>query len=199
MPLCCSHWSRPKLKRRPLPKGQCPRQNSTAEYVLDRFHITMRFTVLLITMKGLGDDPDDLNVTGIADTVRADVQGAKWHLWHGNIDSATELLEDTALGLAACADDEARTKVTKFLQELRSYLRNNRATIPTYAERHRAGEPLSSAAAEATVNEVIARRMVKHRQMRWSPTGAHHILQIRTRTLDGQLDHDINRWHPTAA
>ncbi len=35
------------------------RQNNTAEYVLDWFHLTMRFTVLLNTMKNLRDDPDD--------------------------------------------------------------------------------------------------------------------------------------------
>ncbi len=120
-------------------------------------------------------------------------------MWHGNLHRASELLEDTDLGLAACADGDTRTKVEKFLNEVRKYVHNNRATIPNYAERHRTGEPISSATAEATVNEVIARRMVKQQQMRWSPTGAHHILQIRTRVLDGQLDHDINRWHPTAA
>jgi hypothetical protein len=175
------------------------RQNPTAEYVLDWFHLTMRFTVLVNTMKGLQDDPDDEDVAGIADTLRGDVTSAKWHLWHGNMHRANALLEDTSLGLAACAGNEARAKVIKFLDELRKYVHNNRATIPNYAERHRAGEPISSATAEATVNHVIARRMVKQQQMRWSPTGAHHILQIRTRTLDGQLDHDINRWHPTAA
>ena len=38
--------------------------------------------------------------------------------------------------------------------------------------------------------------MVKSQQMRWTPQGAHHILQIRTRVLDGQLDADIARWQP---
>ena len=63
-------------------------------------------------------------------------------------------------------------------------------------QRRLAGEPISSATAEATVNTVIAKRMVKKQQMRWSPLGAHRMLQIRTRVLDNQLDHDINRWHP---
>ena len=38
--------------------------------------------------------------------------------------------------------------------------------------------------------------MVKKQQIRWSPQGAHRMLQIRTRVLDRQLDHDIHRWHP---
>ena len=49
------------------------------------------------------------------------------------------------------------------------------------------------------MNSVIAKRMVKKQQMRWTPTGAHHLLQIRTRVLDGHLDHDINRWSQQAA
>jgi hypothetical protein len=36
-------------------------------------------------------------------------------------------------------------------------------------------------------------------QMRWTPTGAHHLLQIRTRVLDERLDHDINRWNQQTA
>jgi len=35
---------------------------------------------------------------------------------------------------------------------------------------------LTVATAEATVNSVIAKRMVKQQQMRWSPTGADYLL-----------------------
>lgn len=85
------------------------------------------------------------------------------------------------------------------LRELIGYLESNQQRLPSYAERHRAGEPISSAAAESAVNQVIAKRMVKKQQMRWTPTGAHHLLQIRTRVLDHQLDNDIKQWHPIAA
>jgi len=71
--------------------------------------------------------------------------------------------------------------------------------LPSYAERQRAGEPIPSAAAESAVNQIIAKRMVKKQQMRWTPTGAHRLLQIRTRVLDHQLDNDIKQWHPAAA
>ena len=92
-------------------------------------------------------------------------------------------------------------KAVKLVDELHRYLERNQRSIPSYAERHRAGEPISSAAAEATVNSVIAKPMMKKQQMQWTPTGAHHLLQIRTRVLDSQLDHDINRWNqqPPAA
>ena len=83
----------------------------------------------------------------------------------------------------------------KHLLELIGYIDRNRHRIPSYAERHRAGEPISSAPAESAVNQLISRRMVKKQQMRWTPSGAHRILQIRSRVLDHQLDHDIQRWH----
>jgi len=53
-----------------------------------------------------------------------------------------------------------------------------------YGERHRAGEVISSSMAESAVNQVISKRMVKEQQMRWSPRGAHLLLQLRTRVLD---------------
>ena len=38
--------------------------------------------------------------------------------------------------------------------------------------------------------------MVKEQQMRWTPRGAHLLLQIRTRVLNDQLAHDFRRWYP---
>ena len=148
------------------------------------------------TMTGLHDDPVDEDLAGVADILRDDVERAKWHVWHGNIHRALQLLGDTSCGLLACIENDSRTKAAKLLDELVVYLDRNQATIPNYAERRLAGEPISSATAEATVNLVIAARMIKKQQMRWSPEGAHRMLQVRTRVLDHQLDHDINRWHP---
>jgi hypothetical protein len=41
--------------------------------------------------------------------------------------------------------------------------------------------------------------MVKKQQMRWSPRGAHLLLQIRTRVLDNTLAADFARWYPAPA
>jgi hypothetical protein len=38
--------------------------------------------------------------------------------------------------------------------------------------------------------------MVKKQQMRWTSRGAHLLLQIRTRVLNGQLADDFHRWYP---
>ena len=68
--------------------------------------------------------------------------------------------------------------------------------IPNYGERYRAGEPISSSFAESAVNQVMSKRMVKKQQMRWSPRGAHLLLQVRTRVLNDDLADDFHRWHP---
>ena len=49
---------------------------------------------------------------------------------------------------------------------------------------------------ESAVNQVISKRMVKKQQMRWSPRGAHLLLQIRTRVLNNTLTDDYRRWYP---
>jgi len=38
--------------------------------------------------------------------------------------------------------------------------------------------------------------MVKKQQIRWTPRGAHLLLQIRTRVLNDQLAGDFRRWYP---
>jgi hypothetical protein len=41
--------------------------------------------------------------------------------------------------------------------------------------------------------------MVKKQQMRWSPRGAHLLLQVRTRVLNDDLADDFHRWFPSFA
>jgi hypothetical protein len=38
--------------------------------------------------------------------------------------------------------------------------------------------------------------LVKKQQMRWSPRGAHLLLQVRTRVLNDDLAGDVRRWYP---
>jgi len=80
------------------------------------------------------------------------------------------------------ADDKQRAFFDR-LGEFCTYIGRNSEEIPNYGERYRCGEPISTATAEATVNQVISKRMVKKQQMRWSPRGAHLLLQVRTRVL----------------
>ena len=52
---------------------------------------------------------------------------------------------------------------------------------------------------ESAVNEVISRRMIKKQQMRWTQRGAHLLLQVRTKTLDGDLRDAFCGWYPGMA
>ncbi|OTA16748.1 hypothetical protein Xbed_03411 [Xenorhabdus beddingii] len=56
-------------------------------------------------------------------------------------------------------------------------------------ERDFYGEPISSSFFESTINEVIAKRMVKKQQMQWSQQGAHDLLQTLTAVLKTQFEH----------
>ena len=38
--------------------------------------------------------------------------------------------------------------------------------------------------------------MVKKQQMRWTPRGAHLLLQVRTRVLNDDLAEVFRRWYP---
>ena len=49
---------------------------------------------------------------------------------------------------------------------------------------------------ESTVNQVISRRMVKKQQMLWTPRGAHLLLQVRTKVLNGDLEAVFRRHYP---
>jgi hypothetical protein len=71
--------------------------------------------------------------------------------------------------------------------ELRAYIENNEGALIDYGRHYRAGKPVSTSRAEGTVNQLVNARMNKRRQMRWSPSGAHRVLQIRAAVLDGRL------------
>jgi hypothetical protein len=60
----------------------------------------------------------------------------------------------------------------------------------------RAGEAISTAFTESAVNQVISKRMVKKQQGRWTPRGAHLLLQVRTRVPNDHLADDFHHWYP---
>ena len=80
--------------------------------------------------------------------------------------------------------------------EMDSYIANNQAFIPNYGERYRQGDRISTGFVESAVNYVVAKRFTKRQQMQWSPKGAHLLLQMRTRVLNGELEQTFRDWHP---
>ena len=89
-----------------------------------------------------------------------------------------------------------QTKLLKAVREFGRYIEANAGSIPNYGERYRAGEAISTAFVESTINQVVSKRMVKKQQMRRTPRGAHLLLQVRTRVLNGELADDFHRWYP---
>ena len=71
--------------------------------------------------------------------------------------------------------------------ELHAYIGKNEGALIDYGQRYRAGQPISTSRAEGAVNHLVNARMNKRRQMRWSPRGAHRVLQVRAAVLDGRF------------
>jgi hypothetical protein len=179
--------------------------NPQAEHLLDWFHITMRITVMTNMAKSLRPPPPprdpDLELTTETATklitqVRDDLERLKWFCWHGNIVRALHTIEGISMDLETLHPDDEPTKLLTAAREFDTYLRANANEIPNYGERYQAGETISSSLAESAVNHVISKRMVKKQQMRWTPRGAHLLLQIRTRVLNNDLANDFHRWYP---
>lgn len=174
--------------------------NPEAEHVLDWFHVTMRLTVLHQTAKGLpmtvgnGDEKSELREP----TLKV-LDSIKWYLWHGNTYEAIQHLESLEMDLDAAREENKHATTHKLLravEEFHTYIVNNQAFIPNYGERYRQGERISTGFVESAVNYVVAKRFAKKQQMQWSPKGAHLLLQMRTRVLNGELEQTFREWHP---
>jgi hypothetical protein len=159
----------------------------------------MRLTAMTNMAKSLPPpaDPDRSPPSGdLATSVGKELERLKWFLWHGNVFRALQTVQDLEIDLDGEEPSISQTKLLKAVREFGGYIAANTASIPNYGERYRVGEPISSAFVESTVNQVISKRMVKKQQMRWTPRGAHLLLQLRTRVLNNDLAHDFHRWYP---
>ena len=142
--------------------------------------------------KGLKQSDRDLG-----ETLQKQLESIKWYLWHGNVYEALLKIEDCdwELEWTQCEYSNLR-KLIKTLHEFRTYIENNQALIPNYGERWRYGETITTAFAESTINQVVSKRMVKKQQMLWSQKGAHLLLQVRIRVLNGELRDEFRKWYP---
>jgi hypothetical protein len=174
--------------------------NPHAEHLLDWFHVTMRLTVLQQMAKGLPDQiRDEVQDYPLHDPVVRDLERLKWYLWHGNVYKALQVVQSVEMDLdAAVATSGHGTarKLLKAVEEFHTYIANNQGFIPNYGERYRAGERISTGFVESTVNQVISKRFCKKQQMAWTPRGAHLLLQIRTRVLNGDREATFREWYP---
>jgi hypothetical protein len=131
--------------------------NPQAEHLLDWFHVFMRMTVLRQMAKRLPEKTGEGGETyDLREPVLDALEGIKWCLWHGNVFQALQHLEDIEMDLdlgAFESKDASAGKLLKAVDELHTYIDNNREFIPNYGERFRQGERISTGFVESTVGQ----------------------------------------------
>jgi hypothetical protein len=145
-------------------------------------------------IKGAWADP------AVVEAKAAALERIKWLLWHGNgpdaVDDTECLADDVAAGLEEDPISTALRKLATTIGEFATYITNNLRHIVNYGERFRAGERISTGFVESAVNQIVDKRFDKRQSMRWTPRGAHLLLQTRTRVLNGDLDRLLRRRYP---
>lgn len=117
-----------------------------------------------------------------------DVAAVRWRLWNGQTDRAIEVIDRMFHDLKE--NEQSSSAIVPLrggLFNLRTYTEQNRCSIANYGARYSEGKRIASRADEASVNTLVARRMVKKQQMRWSEGGANLLLQVRIALANGDL------------
>jgi hypothetical protein len=127
------------------------------------------------------------------DYIEIDVERLRHLLWNGYHNETHRLLASIvsiSSNLMLLNDPTVEPKVWRFVElceDLRTYIWNNHDTMIDYGRRWRKGKLISTSRAESVVNDLVNARMNKRQQMRWSPRGAHRVLQVRAAVLDGRF------------
>lgn len=157
-------------------------------HILDWFHLSMRLRHIEQAWEGLRH-VGDLNIH-LRD-VAVDVPRLRHLLWSGYVREATRAVKNMLYQLeqhARLRDASHKLKrLYVLIGNLQTYLVQNATSIVDYCHRYWSGEPISSSPAESAANSLVNARMNKKRQMRWSPAGAHRVLQVRAAVADGRL------------
>jgi hypothetical protein len=82
-----------------------------------------------------------------------------------------------------CAQSVRRAK--QVIKDFQHYVCGNRRSLPDFAKQRAAGHRISTAHVESVMNHLVNHRLSKKQQMRWSPAGAHYLLQVRAELLNG--------------
>ena len=160
-------------------------------HILDWFHISMRVRHVEQALAGLLGS--DLEHKGPLRYAEIDVAQLRHLIWNGYGDEARRALRSIThmAGNAIWLNGQSRkARIERFVQlvgELETYSTLNAAALADYGRRHRAGLRIATSGAESVVNSLVNARMNKRRQMRWSPQGAHRVLQVRAAVIDGRL------------
>ncbi|WP_237143627.1 ISKra4 family transposase [Phyllobacterium zundukense] len=156
------------------------------KHIIDWFHIAMKVQPMQQIADHLVRSRSDL-VENLP-TIDRDIKAVKWRLWHGRGDRAIRDLERIIAQLQVLRqDDLCAGRLHNLGSQLLTYIRSNRGAIINYGARYRAGLRVATTLAESAVNSLVAKRMVKKQQMRWSQHGAHMLMQVRTAEINGEL------------
>jgi hypothetical protein len=90
----------------------------------------------------------------------------------------------------------ARRRIEAAASDFARYIRGNRRAVPNFARARASGQRISTAPVESVMNHLVNHRMSKKQQMRWSPEGAHLVLQVRADRLNGTLADRYRQVHP---
>jgi len=203
-----------RLKRRMSEQGQIPEEVTVftdgdpglrylllsalpkATHILDWYHLTRRLTVLKTVL--FGKEAIKQFPTNYHDPLCKHLESLKWRLWHGYIGGAINRIRAIlfTLRLPTITGKRAAVRMRRLTKELLRYLKNNMDSLANYGHRYRKGKRISTAFMESAVNQLIDKRMSKSQQMRWSPMGAHLLLQVRAELVDGRLGAAFTRWYP---
>ncbi len=128
------------------------------------------------------------------------LEHTKWNLWHGKVKRALHWLRLLEGRMWHFANRYAKfSALARAVHGFQRYLWRNGHLIPNYARRRRAGQTISTAFVESLVKSLLSKRFAKKQSMQWMPEGAHLLLQVRTRTLDGDLPATFRRWYPASS
>ncbi|MCA0273870.1 MAG: hypothetical protein LCH69_17650 [Proteobacteria bacterium] len=170
-----------------------------AEHILDWFHIAMKLRPIEQTAAWLTQRPWPDAVRDLAEKVAS----VKWRLWNGQTDRALDLIDHLFHHGSSVEQGSTVIRQLRYgLMSLRTYIEQNHGSVANYGARYRAGKRIASTSAEASVNNLVARRMVKKQQMRWSEQGANLLLQVRVALADGDLEErlayrpPVQPWRP---
>jgi len=165
-----------------------------ATVVLDWWHAAVRFEHALQSARGLATGAADAPLAAAA--VRG-LERAKWRLWHGRWPGCRRRLAALCRWMQRrpMRDVAGVDKVRQRVADLLGYLERNEGTRVHYAASRRRGEPIATSFVESAVDEIIAWRMAKAQQMRWSKPTLQPFLDVRTAVLNDTLEGAFRHRH----
>src|SRR5215207_5263370 len=166
-----------------------------AMIVLDWWHAAVRFEHARQAARGLGAGTADAS---LAHSAVRNLERAKWCLWHGRWTGCRRKLAALWCWTRRkhVRDVAGLDRVQRRVSDLLGYLKRNRGALVPDAARRQRGEPISTAFVESAVNEIVAKRMTKKQQMRWSRATVQPFLDVRTAVLNDTLEDAFRHRYP---